>query len=1029
MLLYSQLIQLAAKLPRYLAAIISGAPYIAPEIQSGDVVDFVDAPVSAAYPIPTTSHTVFIGGVNKGSPPYTVVDANVTAGHLQVVQGVSNTQGSSSATSAVVNPIPLQRAWDQGLVGGNASATADYTKNQYLNNAGQSVRYPFYTYQNTTTNNMTNVDANGWPAQSFTVLITSTIGGIDGQVSAGTYKCSFRSVGQTTNLTGSSGCTFSGISNVNPNTSANDGVTTYFTLVVPFATNAFLNFDNPIQYLDIPRDGVTYTWGGPEFWSTSLNYFSQFSCIRMMDVCNVNNSTETVWSDRIAFKPEKGLTQPGNNPSWERIARLINAVTAYPGSRTTKVWINPPGRIDTTAAQSNNYAYQLPTLLNSILGSNPVQLYIEVGNEPWNGSFSLFGYELNAALTEAQALTSYGGLTNYISSVVSNGDGTATVTTSAPLSAIPLPDGSTFAITNSSRMVADYQQGNSTWGSGSITPNATNTADGVVSPSGGVAVTVTGSNTFTYPINGGVGVTVGTTMPAASGSSQFAMIFNLASNIVKDGNSLNVFQLGNKYHLRRVFLIQQIWSSVRPLDKFVMGLQQYTIQQSPVHYPYSQYLNGGSNSWAYGSSVAPYTKSNGLAFTSATNGNSFLLGVPFASSAVVGDQITITNIGTAGASVTTTVAAGSSGTTLNIATPVITSTTTGQITYVSGPSAAFNGYISGTTLTVTSGTSPAIGHIFNGTPATVAFGTKIISGSAPTWTVSISQTIGSSGAPVAMATANTDGVCSAMMASLPNFATSLAAHIYSSTKYGLVPMCYEGGPDTQSQPTQQVAIHTNPIMGTVVTTLLNSWFQQGGKEFNFYFVSPAVFTNGSQGGWPALQTFADTTSPKISGVLAMKTSTLTYQNTLGSPGTWQASGSSGAYVAPQIYINSAMNFSTTTGMYYSSSNSTHRFFDIQVAVPRTRRYKLQIVGSDSTASVLDIYIDDMTTSIGSITMPANGAGSSGSTVPGNATALFLDINPSTSKNYFTSGSHRIRIDAPIGRASQFGIFSIAITTY
>jgi len=62
--------------------------------------------------------------------------------------------------------------------------------------------------------------------------------------------------------------------------------------------------------------------------------------------------------------------------------------------------------------------------------------------------------------------------------------------------------------------------------------------------------------------------------------------------------------------------------------------------------------------------------------------------------------------------------------------------------------ATTNGFISGTTLTVDSGTGIAVNQIVTGTG--VLPGTRIISGSGTTWTVSQSQTVGSTGSRVAM---------------------------------------------------------------------------------------------------------------------------------------------------------------------------------------------------------------------------------------------------------------------------------------
>ena len=66
--------------------------------------------------------------------------------------------------------------------------------------------------------------------------------------------------------------------------------------------------------------------------------------------------------------------------------------------------------------------------------------------------------------------------------------------------------------------------------------------------------------------------------------------------------------------------------------------------------------------------------------------------------------------------------------------------------YVTTGSTVFTGYINGTTLTVTSTTLPSIGMVISG--PSITNGTQVTDGSGTTWTVSQSQTIGSSSAPV-----------------------------------------------------------------------------------------------------------------------------------------------------------------------------------------------------------------------------------------------------------------------------------------
>lgn len=1022
-----QIARYAGGLPLYAVPQISGSPYLAPDVQPGDVVDFVDAGLSAVvYPAPGTTHTVYANGTSRGSTPYTVTTADVTAGNMTLLQHTSNALGFSEATSASVSPIAAQTAGSQGLLGGNTSGTTHYTVQQFLSNAGQAVRQPFFAFNSTTTSYSGSFDANGWPTSAFSALISAQIGGLDGQLPAGTYNCSIRSVGQAATVTALQSCTVSGI------TLDADGVTTHFTVVIPFAVNPMLSFSAGIQYLDIPRDGVTPTYGGPEFWSTNLNFWGQQSVLRPMDLCNCTGA-ETTQTQRNAAFPELGVTQPATSYSLARVARWIKAVYQNPGSRVQTVIFNPPGLMDPTVTQSDNLAYQIPTMLNTVLSGVGVQLLIELGDEPWNASLGaalIYSGNLHTAETETKCLPYYVGEASHISSIVGNGDGTVTVTTSSPLATMPLPDGSTFAITNGMGVVVNHQQSNSTWGAGSIVPysgvaadgNPSYAADGTVTS---VPVTVLSSTSFKYTANGSPSTTLG----AASGGNQMAFFFGLTSNLIKDGLTLNLFDIGNKVQVRRTYQAQQVWSAVRPQDRFVLNLQQYgssfaaAMTNSKFAYGYARYLGGGNDSWFYGGMVAPYVKPTGIPFTGvATVGGTTITGVAWAASAQVGDQIQVLGAGASGATLSTTVVAGSSGTTLNIADTISTTVTAGTINYVYGPSASVTASISGTTMTVTAGSGLMVGMMGNGTPATMAFNTRIVSqltgtaGGVGTYQLSTSQTLTSQ----TITFAQTDGLVNAMLAAVPNFALTLAGHIYTSMRWGKRPIVYEGGPDTQSFANQQVAIHTNPAMSTVYTTLLDAWFNQGGKEFCAYTGAAAVFTNSSQGEWSALQSYSDTSSPKYAALVSYVSRTQAFADAY-SPGlVFGPSGGPGSYVKGISQSETGWQGFYSTGMLGCAGSSNDRSIEVLRCLPRGRRYQIQLVGSDSVAgTAADIYIDGVLK--GTVTLPNNGSGASVGTTPGNSTILQL--------GELTRGAHRIKVDFPAGRGANVGVFSITLSKY
>lgn len=1024
---------IAGKFPIFNPPILVGVPYLAPDLWVGDSVDFVEAPLqTVVYPTPATVDTAFVNGVNKGAAGvYTITSGDVTAGSLILTQVTSNSQGAVSVSSPAVNPIAVQKAWDQGLLGGNTSGATYYTVQQFLNNAGQGGKQQLFVYQNTGANYAGGFDANGWPTSAFTVEVTAQIGGLDGQLPAGTYNCSWRSVGQATSLTGGNGGTGFAITNIStthPITHVNDGVTTYFTLTNPFASNTTLDFNGAIQYLDIPRDGVTYTYGGPEFWSTNLAFWAQQSVLRLMDLCNCTGP-ETTHTEREAAFPETGTTRPCTQYSLTRIARWIKAVCQYPGSRVQTVVFNAPGLMDPTVTQANNLAFTIPTMLNSVLAGIGVQIVVEPGDEPWNASLGpalIYRGNLTTMETETKCLPYYPGEVSNISSIVGNNDGTVTVTLSTPtLANIPLPDGSSFTITNGMQCIVNYQQGNAVWGAGSVIPDPNNAVDGTVNP-----VTVTtggalGANQFKYTANG----TPNGTLPPASGSVQLAIFFGLTSNLLKDGLTLNLYDMGNKVQVRRTYQCQQVWSAVRPQDKFLLNLQQYgktvaaAMTGSKFSFPYSKYLGGGSDAWCWGASVAPYVKPTGLPFTgTATSGGTAVTGVPWAATAVVGDQVKINGAGAGGTNLSTTVVSGS-GTTLNVADTILTTVSAGTIDYIYGPSTSVTASISGTTMTVTAGSGIMIGMMGNGTPATLAPNTRILSqltgtaGGTGTYQLSVSQTVSST----TIAFAQTDGLVNAMLSAVPNFALTLANHIYMSMRWNKRRIVYEGGPDTQAFPNQQVAIHTNPAMQTVVSTLLDAWFNQGGQEFMYYTGAAATFVNSASGAWSALQSYTDTASPKYAAIVGYATKGLAFADAYEPGLTFGPGGTPGAYTQGISQASSGWaGFFTANGMVAAAGGSGHRWLEILRNIPRGRRYAIKVAGTDTAIGTLaDIYIDG--TFMGTVTLPANGNGTSAGTVAGDSTTLQL--------GELSRGPHRVMVDFPANRGTNVGIFSITLIKY
>lgn len=256
-----------------------------------------------------------------------------------------------------------------------------------------------------------------------------------------------------------------------------------------------------------------------------------------------------------------------------------------------------------------------------------------------------------------------------------------------------------------------------------------------------------------------------------------------------------------------------------------------------------------------------------------------------------------------------------------------------------------------------------------------------------------------------------NGTVAAILAQLAtNLVTTdqkIRAHVYECKKYGIHALAYEGGPDLQATPTLMIAANVDSGMGAFVTSLLDTWFLNGGEEFHFFTLGPGAFTNAAQGGWAVTQEYADTTSPKITALFSYAGRGRTFTNVFGSPGNLLTS----AYQATNGAIQG------TTGVCYWSGTGAGRYVDFVAAVPRTRRYQATIWGTDSVAGThASLYVDGVL--IGTSTLPNGGGGNLvGSTASAVPDPLVLTL---------TSGPHVITVQFGAGVGTAPGVLKVAL---
>ena len=237
-------------------------------------------------------------------------------------------------------------------------------------------------------------DANGWPLADFmTILLTGYAN--TAHLNNGTYKGSFTGQADIGTWLTPGGQ----IKNKNYDASTN---TTTFDFVVNASesadgwyaalqmTNTRRNPGDPlntgITNLRVIRPGYDPNTT-QVFQDSYLQHLKQFSTLRFMDWTQTNNSTVANWSDRTTLTSARQSST--NGVAWEYVVQLANQLHK-------DIWINIPARA------TDDYITQLATLLKNTLDSDRV-VYVEYSNEVWNGIFSQYSDNLNAAIAEVNA--------------------------------------------------------------------------------------------------------------------------------------------------------------------------------------------------------------------------------------------------------------------------------------------------------------------------------------------------------------------------------------------------------------------------------------------------------------------------------------------------------------------------------------------------------------------------------------------------------------------------------------------------
>lgn len=837
------------------------------------------------------------------------------------------------------------------LMAGNVTASSDYSQAYWHNNAALDGRG--WGPTGSTSAGGVPLDSNGYPTNACAIVISATPttgSAIDGQLSAGTYtNCQYNSSTAALLTTpGSNGVAISAPVN------QGGGVYTFTMTVSPGAT-IILGFSSSVQYLWIPRDGSSVAGTLPRFAAAALNFYRQLQQVRTMGVTLTNTSYETTWATRNPNYPAATGFNVSNAPSWETQIAFWNAVQAYPGSRINRLWINIPSLADT------GYVTSLAALLNANLSTTLLPEFVERSNEVWNNGYFVGSWYFRSATEEAQIVANYAVCT--VTSVTGNGT-TATVYLST-LAPTWLTSGTSITVTNST---------STTWSS-----------SGTV-----VAVLNPGGLSFTYPCAASGSMTLTDQWVVTSGSN--TLVVNTVASVVQTTASTVTVTMNGHLPAFVVNGAQAVvqdaswapWNNgtpASPMTISVTGPSTFTYGPTGTAVAAGTTLTH-TDQWAMMFNLASTLVNDGLA-----NYNVFDLAKKYYVRQLKQDHDAWVAVRPGSRFVLGLQLYGTNYPTLNLAGIMSNPSVHWKYACFLGGGIGANSKASFSWID-----SVAVAPYIN------------VTGS----NVTLNQLFEPTGA------AATSLYYAINAASNPtSIDKSMFAHRYMCNKYGAHAICYEGGVDLQAVSYLSVSANTDPRMGAVIKALADCVFQAGIEDTFWLELTPGNFVNGTggtgpgdQGGWPYLQGYTDTSSPKFAAYQAYNTA-VSYTNVNGAPGTL---GLAHCLETSGGYIMGSGNC-----LHWYTGNGSERYIGYEVAINTPGTWSINIWGTDYAACNATVYVDEVL--LGTMPLAVNGYGG---TSNGTASASPLSVA-------LTAGQHNIRVSFPAGVGNDPGVFQVVPT--
>ncbi len=375
--------------------------------------------------VPNTGSWLLIApttGVLSGTPG-TAETETVT---IKVTDSAAHTASATfslvviSAASSTANPIGTNFA------AGGASALSYEAFPIFKNRVRESRGF---TTGTSDSYNYAALDANGWPSGtdgSFAYcLLFEGMNTVQTWATAngGVFTCGFTTSSATPSVTGTDGGTASGLKNIGGNN---------WTFNLTYSGGGTLGFyinhggrgaQNIFAYLpEYPGTSIDNTLSSSAFTTEAINFYRQFHHIRWMWWSDVvyntglnTASTRNTSSNTQAHKGWVGQSS-GNNVLSEGYP--ADWAMSFCNACNIGIWYNLPVQQDGAKAAPGSYSTSLLTMFNTFIEAGYTQpIYLEIGNELWNGAYDngfTGGGELSVLAANAGFGNSVDGASQYL---------------------------------------------------------------------------------------------------------------------------------------------------------------------------------------------------------------------------------------------------------------------------------------------------------------------------------------------------------------------------------------------------------------------------------------------------------------------------------------------------------------------------------------------------------------------------------------------------------------------------------------